>query len=411
MARTVNRLSALKVLRLQKRGLHADGAGLYLRVADGGSRNWIFRYARHGRTHDMGLGSVHALSLADAREVAAAGRKLLAQGVDPIRHRDTERASQRVATAKAVTFKQCAEAFIASHEVGWSNPRHRQQWRNTLEQHVYPLLGSIPVSEIDVALVMRVIEPLWRTRTETASRVRGRIESILDWAKVSGYRLGENPARWRGHLDHLLPARSKVRAVKHHAAVPYAEVATFMRALRRHEDVAVRAVEFLVLTAARLGEVLEATWAEVDLTGKVWIVPAARMKAGKEHRVPLANRALAIIEQMQSVQCSNYIFPGAREGRPWSSGTLLGRVKQIGGVAATLHGFRSSFRDWAAERTNFPREVAELALAHAIPGAVEAAYRRGDLFEKRRKLMDAWAEFCAKPSASGSVVPIGVAMK
>jgi integrase len=260
-----------------------------------------------------------------------------------------------------VTFKQCAEAFIASHEAGWGNSRHRQQWRNTLEQHVYPILGSLPVSEIDVALVMR--------------------------------------------------ARSKVRAVEHHAAVPYAEVATFMQALRRHDDIAVRAVEFLVLTAARLGEVLEATWAEVDLTGKVWIVPAARMKAGKEHRVPLANRALAIIEQMQSVQCSNYIFPGAREGRPWSSGTLLGRVKQIGGVAATLHGFRSSFRDWAAERTNFPREVAELALAHAIGSEVEAAYRRGDLFEKRRKLMDAWAEFCAKPSKSGTVVPIGVAMK
>jgi integrase len=411
MARTVNRLSALKVSRLQKKGLHADGAGLYLRVATGGSKNWIFRYALHGSTHDMGLGSVNALSLADAREEAAGARKLLAQGIDPIKRRDAERASQRVASTRAMTFKQCGEAYIASHEAGWTSPKHRSQWRNTLEQHVYPTLGSLQVSEIDTALVMKVIEPLWRTTTETASRVRGRMESILDWAKVSGYRIGENPARWRGHLDHLLPARSKVREVEHLAAMPYADVAKFMQAVRQHKSPVARALEFIILTAARVSEVLGATRDEIDMTEKVWTIAGGRMKAGKEHRVPLTGRAMAILRQMHAVRRGAYVFPGAREGRPISGGGLLTLAKEISGADITAHGFRSSFRDWAAERTNYPNHVVEMALAHAIPGAVEAAYRRGDLFEKRRKLMDAWAEFCAKPSLSGTIVPIGVAMK
>jgi integrase len=400
MPRTLNRLSTLKVTRAKKRGMYADGGGLYLRVAAGGSKNWVFRYTANGRLRDMGLGPVHTLSLAEARDAATECRKLRLRGVDPITHRRASLAAGKASDAKAMSFRECAEAYMAGHESGWHNARHREQWRNSLQSYVYPLLGGLPVNAIDTGLVMQVVQPMWKDKTETASRVRGRIELVLDWAKASGFRDGENPARWRGHLEQLLPKRSKVRQIKHLAALPYREAGAFMSKLRQQDSVPARALEFVVLTAARVGEVLDATWDEVDFHNRIWTVPAGRMKARREHRVPLSDAAMRVLQKMRHLRQDALIFPGNRDRRPMSQMTLLILVKTIAGMDINVHGLRSTFRDWAAERTNFPREVAEMALAHAIPNAVEAAYRRGDLFEKRSKLMEAWAEFCGKPQSA-----------
>jgi len=279
-------------------------------------------------------------------------------------------------------------------------------WESTLAADVYPIFGSLPVQAVDTALVMRAIEPIWTTKPETASRVRGRIESILDWAAARGYREGANPARWRGHLENLLPKKTKVRRVEHHAALPYPEIGTFTAELRRHEGVAAQALEFAILTAARTGEVLGARWPEFNVTDRLWTIPAERMKAGKEHRVPLSDAALAILEQMAAIRSGEFVFPGGKAGRPLSNMTFLMLLRRFGREDLTVHGFRSSFRDWAAERTGFPAEVAEMALAHVVSDKVEAAYRRGDLFQKRRQLAEAWAKFCAAAPATGSVVSI-----
>jgi integrase len=401
MPRTLNRLSPLRVQKLKRKGLHADGGGLYLRVSESGTKAWMFRYGLNGKLRDMGLGPLHTISLPRARELARECRELRLQGIDPITHRRASLAARRASAAKATTFRQCADAFIASHESGWRNASHRSQWVNTLAQHVHPTLGGLSVADIDTALVMKTIEPIWKTIPETASRVRGRIEAILDWAKVSGYRMGENPARWRGHLDHLLPARAKVARVRHHAALPYAEIGAFMATLRQDSSVGARALEFTILTAARTGEALGATWEEFD--AEVWTIPAERMKGGREHRVPLSDPMLALLRQMRGVRTNDFVFPG-RRGRltPKTMQLVLRRT----GHGGTVHGFRSSFRDWASERTGFTREVAEMALAHSVGSDVEQAYRRGDLFGKRRRLMDAWADYCAKPSGAGAVTPI-----
>lgn len=403
MPRTLNRLSPLKVAKLKTRGLHADGGGLYLRVSDGGTKGWIFRYRANGRLHDMGLGPIHTIGMPRARELARECRELLLQGIDPITHRRAALADRRASDTKATTFRECADAYIASHESGWRNASHRSQWTNTLAQHVHPTLGDLSVTAIDTALVMKTIEPLWRTIPETASRVRGRIEAVLDWAKVRGHRAGENPARWRGHLDHLLPARSKVARVEHHPAMPYPEVGAFVAILRQNTSIGARAHEFAILTAGRAGEVLGATWDEIDVGNRVWTIPGKRMKAGREHRVPLSDAALAVLEQMRIIRQSDSVFPGQR-GR--MSHKALQLTLRRTGRDATVHGFRSTFRDWAAEQTAFPSELAEMALAHSVGTAVEAAYRRSDLFEKRRRLMSDWAAFCAKPSVAGEVVPI-----
>jgi integrase len=401
--------------------MHCDGGGLYLQVtpskADGPvNKSWLFRYAtgeiktsRNGKPrpveHAMGLGSYPDVSLADARKKAAGARKLREDGRDPIKARDAERAAQVAATAKAMTFDQCRDAYLASHQVGWRSGKHGKQWARSLDMYVTPVFGKLPVQTIDVALVMKVLEPMWLTVPDTASRVRGRIESVLDWARVRGYRYGENPARWRGHLDHLLPTRARVRAVKHHAALPYAEIAAFMAELRTRPAIAARALEFTILTAARSGEVFGARWDEIDLAAKVWTVPANRMKGGREHRVPLAPPALRVIDHQAHVRENDFVFPGARRHglSPMAIVKLLRRM----GRDFTVHGFRSTFRDWAAERTSYPREVAEAALAHMVANKVEAAYQRGDLFEKRRKLMDAWAKYCASTAVEqGQVVPL-----
>jgi integrase len=396
MTRMLGRLSAVRVQSVRERGYYGDGGGLYLRVAPGGAKGWIFRYGGRGRRRDMGLGGYPAIALAKARELAGDCRSVLAAGLDPIAARNEKRAAAAVEAAKAMTFGDCATAYINAHEAGWRNPKHRQQWKNTLATYVSPVVGKLPVSAVDTGLVLKVLEPIWTRKPETASRVRGRMEAVLDWAKARGYRAGENPARWRGHLDHLLPAKAKVRKVEHHAALSYARIGAFLAALRKQNGIAARALEFLVLTATRTGETLGATWNEVDLGAKLWTISAGRMKAGKEHRVPLSDAALALLEQMHDIRHSDYVFPGGRDRRPLSETSLLMLLRRMGHGDITAHGFRSTFRDWAAERTSFPREVAEMALAHAIPDAVEAAYRRGDLFEKRQKLMAVWAAYCAK---------------
>jgi integrase len=408
MARAIGRLTALKVEKAKKPGMYADGGGLYLRVTAEGARNWVFRYMLDRKPRWMGLGPFALFSLADARAKAHDARRKRHEGVDPIDARRAERAQQRLAAAKAISFKQCAESYIASHSAGWRNEKHKYQWSATLNAYVYPLIGALPVQTVDTALVHKVLEPIWTTKPETASRVRQRIENILDFAKVCGYRDGENPARWRGHLDNLLPARSKVRDVKHLAALPYVELPTFLANLRTREATAARALEFLVLTAARTGEVLGARWNEIDLLDKIWTVPAGRMKAHREHRVPLSARALAILQEMKAARNGNddaaFIFPGPKLRRPLSNVALLRLLERMQLDDLTVHGFRATFKTWASERTSFQNEIVEASLAHIIGGKVEQAYRRGDLFDKRRRLMQQWATFCTAPAqAQGNV--------
>jgi integrase len=412
MAKVIGRLSATQLSRLPA-GKHGDGGGLYLRVDAQGARSWRYRYMLHGRAHEMGLGPLHTVGLADARKRAAEARLKRLDGIDPLSARTAERQQLRLAAARTITFRACAEAYIAAHRAGWKNLKHGAQWGATLATYVYPAMGALPVAGIDVGLVLKAVEPIWATKPETASRVRGRIESILDWATTRGYRSGENPARWKGHLQNLLPKPAKVRRVEHHAALPYGEIAAFIAELRAMPGTAARALEFAILTAARTGEVIGARWDEISLADRLWTIPAERMTGGREHRVPLSDAAMFIFSTAKEGEKMNtgYLFPGAAAGRPLSNMAFLMLLRRMGGARAelTAHGFRSTFRDWAAERTNFPAEVAEMALAHAIGDKVEAAYRRGDLFDKRRQIMDAWAAFCAAPAKgplSGDVAPL-----
>jgi len=404
--RPLHRLTSLKVARVKRPGMYADGGSLYLRIAPGGSKQWIFRFAApDGRTRDMSLGPIGTFSLAEARERAREARQLRASGIDPLEAKRARSAALRAADAKAMTFRQCTEGFIKDNERDWTNPRHRQEWISTVTRYTYPVLGNLPVQAIDTPLVLKVLKPLWERAPVTGARVRGRIEAVLGWATVHHYRTGDNPARWRGLLEHALPKATKV---EHYAAIPFAQIGGFMATLRKDSSVASACLQFLTLTAARLGEAINATWNEIDFANRVWVVPASRMKADREHRVPLSEAAIAVLKRMAAIQLSDWVFPGTRQGHPVGQNIIWRLTKQAAGDdTITIHGLRSTFRDWAAERTNFPRDVAEMALAHAIPNAVEAAYRRGDLFEKRRKLMEAWAEFCAKPAAGGTVVSIG----
>jgi integrase len=406
MARTIGKLTALAISQAKRRGYYGDGGGLFLQVSAAGSKSWVFRFRDGGRLREMGLGPTHTVSLAEARQKALDSRKARLDGKDPIADRKAARSAAGLEAAKAMTFKDCAERYIAAHKAGWRNPKHAAQWPSTLAAYVYPAFGSLPVQAVDVGLVMKALEPIWTEKPETAGRVRGRIESVLDYATARGWRTGENPARWRGHLENLLPKKAKVRRVEHHAALPYAEVAGFMAARRQQEGVAARALEFAILTAARTGEVIGARWEEISLADKLWAIPAERMKAGREHRVPLSARAIAILEDLAQVREGEFVFPGGRHGRPISNMAMLMTLRRMGRGDLTAHGFRSSFRDWAAERTTFPAEVAEMALAHTVSDKVEAAYRRGDLFQKRRQLAEAWAKFCAVAPAAGAVVPM-----
>lgn len=398
--RRVGKLSAKFVETAKKPGLYGDGGGLYLKVGDNGAKSWIYRFALNGKPAKMGLGPTHTIGLADARERAEAARKLTYDGINPALARRAEKAAVAAAEAKIITFDQARDAYIEAHKVGWKNAKHSAQWKATLAAYASPVIGRLLVSEIDAGLVLRIVEPIWVSKNETAHRVRGRIEAILDWAKAKGYRDGENPAAWKGKLSHLLPARGKVRKVKHHAALPYDQVGAFMRDLRSRYGVAALALEFTVLTAARTSEVLGATWDEIDLDERTWSVPASRMKSGRVHRVPLCDRAIAIIEDMATEKRGDFIFPGARRGKPLSNMALLLLLRRMGRGDLTAHGFRSCFRTWSAERTNFQREICEAALAHVIGDETEAAYQRGDLLEKRRRLMKAWGSFCETKSTA-----------
>jgi integrase len=358
-----------------------------------------------GRSREMGLGSFGTVSLAEARERSAECRKLREQEIDPIEAREAARQQAALERAKSLKFKEAAATYMATHRVAWKNDKHAAQWTSTLETYAYPLLGELSIQAVDTTLVMKVIEPIWAKKPETANRVRGRIETILDWATVRGYRQGENPARWRGHLDKLLPSRSKVRKTKHHSALPYAELPAFLTSLREQEGIAARALEFTILTAGRTGEVIGARRSEFNMREKLWAVPAIRMKAGKEHRVPLPDRALDVIST-ETLRDDDFVFPGGRSGQPLSNMAMLKLLQRMGRDDLTVHGFRSTFRDWAAERTNFPNDVVEMALAHAIESKTEAAYRRGDLFNKRRRLMEAWAEYIGRADTSVNVVAL-----
>lgn len=375
-------------------GMHADGEGLYLQVGANGAASWIFRYKLAGKQRYMGLGSAADVTLKRARELAGDARRLKAEGVDPLARRDQDRAAARVEATRTVTFSDYADRYIAAHKAGWKNAVHRRQWQSTIDQYCKPVLGQMPLSAIDTAAVMRVLQPIWLDKPETASRIRGRIESILDAAKVEGMRDGENPARWRGHLAHMLPSKRKVRPVKHHAAVPWQDMPAFMAELRQRPSLSARALEFIILTATRASEACGATWAEIDLQRAVWTIPGNRMKAGKEHRVPLAGRALALLEAYSDEQRHGHVFPSYK-GKPLS-GAAATKMLELMGRDETTHGFRSTFRDWASECTTHQNHVVEMALAHVVGNAVEAAYRRGDLFEKRRELMLAWNEYCEK---------------
>jgi len=331
---------------------------------------------------------------------------MIGAGSDPIEVKKAGKARGKLEEAQAMSFKSCAEAYIAGHRAQWRSATHAAQWHGTLATYAYPVLGAVPVQKIDVGLVVKVLQPIWVAKTETASRLRGRIENVLDWAKAHGYRQGENPASWRGHLDKILPRRTKLRTVQHHAAIPYQEIGAFMSELRSQEGVSARALEFTILTAARTGEVLGARPAEFDLVEATWTVPATHIKGGKNHRVPLGARAAAIVADMMSNHREAFVFPGSRPTTPLYRGAIWKILKQIGRPDVTVHGFRSTFRDWVAEQTAYPRELAEMALAHTIESKVEGAYRRGDLLEKRRQLMQAWAEYCSAPFVGGKVLPL-----
>ena len=406
MARTLHRLTALKVERAKKPGLYGDGGSLYLRIAPGGSKQWVFRYGVSGRYHDLSLGAVHTFSLADARERAREQRKLLADGLDPLAAKRERAALRAAADATAMSFAQCAAAFIRDNRSEWRSIKHAREWESTLRRFAYPVIGGLLVQVIDTPLVLRVIEPLWKSHPVTAQRVRGRIEAVLGWATVHRYRNGDNPARWRGHLEHALPKRN---GVKHLAALPYTDIPGFVAKLRQDTSVASAALQLVTLTAVRRGEAIFAEWSEVDLDDAVWTIPAGRTKRNREHRVPLSNLAVALLRDMATIRQSAYVFPGYLAGRPISDNSVT-RVMQATASGTTIHGLRSSFRDWAAERTSFAREVAEAALAHAVASQVEAAYRRTDFFDRRRKLMAEWAAFCqVKPSTGSGVVPIRAA--
>jgi integrase len=383
-------LNVLRVKGLTNPGMYGDGDGLYLQVRNAGARSWVFRYKIAGRARLMGLGSLDDVSLAEARGTAVEARKLARKGVDPIDHREAKRAEE-IAARTRNTFKEVADAYQDAHQASWRNAKHRQQWANTLTTYVYPVLGETPVAAASVAEVMKILEPIWQTKPETASRVRGRIETVLDYASARGWRTGDNPARWRGHLSNLLPPRTKVRRVEHHAALPWREVAAFVKLLDGQAGNAALALRFAILTAARTGEVIGAAWAEINLQEKVWTIPADRMKAGRAHRVPLSEPAVVMLTALPGRE--GYLFPGQRKGHGMSNMAMLVLLRRMKRTDITAHGFRSAFRDWCAEATDHAPHVAEAALAHAVGNKVEAAYRRGDLFEKRRFLMDDWAAF------------------
>lgn len=410
MARKAKELSALEVNRLTKPGRYAVGgvAGLEMQISEKGARVWVLRVMIAGKRREMGLGGYPDVTLAGAREAARAARVKLKDGIDPIEEAKAKRSALYASRAASMTFSEAASAYIKVMEAEWSNDKHAQQWRNTIKTYAEPIIGKVFVRDVEQAHIMRVLEPIWTTKTETASRLRGRIENILDWSRVRGYRTGENPARWKGHLDMVLPTPGKVQTVEHHPALPFDELAAFMELLQKQEGQGARALEFAILTAARSGEVRGATWEEINIDDATWTVPASRMKAKREHRVALNEQAIAILNATPEDKRTGLVFPNTK-GAKLSDMTLTAVLKRMKRSDITAHGFRSTFRDWCSERTNYPRDVAEMALAHTIGDKVEAAYRRGDLFEKRRRLMREWGKFATTVLPAAKVTPIKTA--
>jgi integrase len=409
MARQTERLSDLSVRGKSKAGVYADGRNLYLQVSPSNTKSWLFRFMLSGRERCMGLGPYPDVTLAAARNKALECRHMLRDGIDPIEYRLAKKAATKLMAGKNIIFQECAEDHIEAHRPGWRNPKHAAQWRSTLETYAYPIIGQVPVGDIDTGLIMRVLKPIWQTKTETASRLRQRIEAVIDGAIALGLRSGDNPARWRGHLQNLLPSQSKVSRVQHFKAMAYTDIPAFFRDLRQRDAISARAMAFSILTAARSGEVRGVTWDEIDMDQAIWTIPEERTKSGRPHRIPLSPEALAVLHRMKAIQVlgEEHVFPGRRPGRQMSENTMrkfLQSDMQRDGL--TVHGFRSTFRDWAAEQSNFPREVAEAALAHALKDKTEAAYQRADLLERRRKLMEMWAGYCASGASMGNVSAI-----
>ena len=411
MTRQVQRLSAKAVSAKRKPGYYADGLGLYLQVSQTGTKSWIFRFRLPGmitesgkpKSAEMGLGMLETVPLADARRRAADARALVLDGINPIEARKAAKLAQARASGVKL-FSDVAAAFIKANRDEWKNAKHASQWENTLSTYAYPKIGTMPVHMIAAGHINDILQPIWTEKRETATRLRGRLEKILDRATALGYRTGPNPARWRGNLDHILPRDKRRSRIKHHAALPFDEIRDFLTKLNAQEGVAARALEFLILTAARTGEAIGMKWAEVDLDNALWTIPADRMKSTREHRVPLSPRAVALLRALPKM--GDYVFPGRSGDKPLSNMAMLQLLERMERGDLTVHGFRSTFRDWAAERTNFPREVCEMALAHAVEDVTEAAYRRGDLFEKRARLMAEWAKHCDNPKSTGKVVSL-----
>ena len=394
MPKIAKELTALAVSKLRRTGLHAVGgaAGLGLKVMPSGSRAWVLRTVVAGKRREYGLGGFPTVTLASARERAKAMLDQLFEGIDPAETKKQAKSALAAQRARAVNFKPLAEQYIAQHEASWKNAKHAAQWTSTLEAYAFPVCGHMVASDINTATVLRILEPLWLKKTETASRLRGRIEAVLDYAAAKGLREGPNPARWKGNLALTLPAKRKVSPVEHHPAIPVEDMPKFFISLQQREGTAARALEFLALTAVRSGEVRGALWSEIDLAKKVWTVPPERMKAKREHRVPLSTQAITLLKSLPSKRLGGLVFPGNKPKAKLSDMSLTAVMRRME-VDAVPHGLRSSFRDWVGEETSYPREVAEMALAHTVGNAVEAAYRRGDLFEKRRSMMQDWAYF------------------
>lgn len=411
MVRKIGKLTALQVNKLTEPGLYGDGGGLTLQITPRGSKSWLFRFMKDGKAHGMGLGPIHTISLAEARQKALEARKQLLEGINPLTARKELAIAVALAKARMITFDQCAEAYISAHKASWKNAKHADQWTNTLNAYASPIFGKLPVAEVDTPLVVKCLSSIWQTKTETATRLRGRIESVLDWATTSGYRTGENPARWKGHLDNLLATISKTTRTKHHPSLPWQRVPEFMIALALREGMAARAVEFVVLTACRSGEARGAQWSEFDLKNKIWTIPAERMKAKREHEVPLSDAVFKLFQRIPQDKDQPLLFPGSK-GQQLSDMSLTAVIRRMNddepspkwlsnnNETITVHGFRSTFRMWAAEETNYPREVAEHALAHQLPDAVERAYQRGTQFAKRVSLMTDWGKHCKRSARS-----------
>ena len=401
-------LTVRQVNTITESGRHRDSEvkGLYLQVTPKGVRSWVLRYARGGRERMMGLGPVGTFNLAEARARARQARQLLHDGKDPLAVRDAQRREQELQAAKSMTFGDATEQYFKLHQSKWRNAKHRAQFLSSLKEYAYSTLEKLFVADIDTSLVLKVIKPIWYEKTETANRVRSRIESVLEWATVCGYRTGDNPARWQGHLRSALPARGQITKVQHHKALPFVDVPAFMTELAKREGVGSEALKFTILTAARTGEVIGARWSEIDLDAKLWTIPGERMKTGREHRVPLSDQAVAILDKLPRE--GDFAFPGMRKDTSISNMAMAVVLKRMN-CDSTVHGFRSTFKDWTSERTNYPRDVTEMALAHAIGNKVEAAYRRGDLFVKRTRLMAEWARYCTTPKCDATVTEMRTA--